>query len=66
MQSKIWDVNVNIIKSFNDSDLNERYAEAVFKIIKNKISPSYVESFIEKLNNEIMLKGDNNESSSDL
>lgn len=43
------DINVNIIEPKNYEELELRYAEAVFKIIKNRISPEFINYVIEKL-----------------
>jgi hypothetical protein len=64
-------INVSVIKPLNWDELNTRYTEAVFKIIKNKVPPYVIEEFIEKLKMETNFsddayRRDNHESSSDL
>lgn len=70
MQSQL-NINVNIVKPVKDDELKKRYTEAIFKIIKKKVSPYYIESFINRLSyeidsNDITYRGDSHESSSDL
>jgi hypothetical protein len=64
-------INVRVIKSLNMDELNTRYAEAVFKIIKNKVPSYLIEEFIEKLKietnfNDDVHRRDIHESSSNL
>lgn len=64
-------INVRIIKPLNMDELNKRYTEAVFKVIKNKVPNCFFEEFIEKLEfqtniNDGLCRRDIHESSSNL
>lgn len=48
-------ININVVKPLNFDVLNTKYAEAVFKITKNKVSACFLEEFLEKLKSDINL-----------
>jgi len=63
MQSKNY-YNVKVIKPINDEVMKLRYNEAIFKIIKNRVSRSLtIETIIKKLESD---RSDHDENSSNL
>lgn len=64
-------INVNVVEPLNWDELNSRYAEAVFMVIKNKVPIYLIEEFIENLKAETNFhddayRRDSNEDSSHL